>query len=47
MHDGDLNLIHFNKDIYTFYYCHEHQSVGALRYKLHSRLVHERFIKKI
>ncbi len=34
MHDGDLNLIHFNKDNYTCYSCHEHQGVGALWCKL-------------
>ncbi len=40
MHDGDLNLIHFNKDNYICYSCHEHQGVGALRCKFHSCLVH-------
>ncbi len=29
MHDGDLNLIHFNKDYYTCYSWHEYQ--GALQ----------------
>ncbi len=33
MHDGDLNLIHFNKDNYACYSCHEPQGVGALRCK--------------
>ncbi len=27
MHDGNLNLIHFNEDNYTCYSCHEHQGV--------------------
>ncbi len=27
MHEGDLNLIHFNEDNYTCYSCHEHQGV--------------------
>jgi len=27
MHDGDSNLIRFNKDNYTCYSCHEHQGV--------------------
>ncbi len=41
MHDGDLNLIHFNKDNYTWYSCHEHhQGVGTLLCKFHSCLVH-------
>ncbi len=38
IHDGDLNLIHFNKDYYTCYSCHEHQGVGALWCKFHSCL---------
>ncbi len=29
MHDGDLNLIHFNKYNYTCYSCHEHQGGGG------------------
>ena len=40
MHDGDLNLIHFNKDNYTCCSCHDHQGVVALRCKFHSCLVH-------
>ncbi len=39
MHNGDLNLINFNKDNYTCYSCHEHQDVGLLRCKFHSCLV--------
>ncbi len=31
MHDGDLNLTHFNKDNSTCYSFHEHRGVGVLR----------------
>ncbi len=32
MHDGDLNLIHFNKNSYTCNSCHEHQGVGGSQF---------------
>ena len=40
MHDDDLNLIHFIKDNYTCYACHEDQGVVVLQCKFNSSLVH-------
>ncbi len=49
MHDGDLNLIHFNKDNYTRYSCHEHHGVGgaAVLIPLMFSMLTQRFIEKI
>ena len=38
MQDGNSLVIHFNKDNYACYSCHEHQGVVALRCKFHSCL---------
>jgi len=40
MHDGDLNLIYFNKDNYTCCSCHEHQCMMVLQCKFQSCLIH-------